>query len=98
MNKKELDKDKYENETFWVGLMLDRWEWDDQSCSTFRDIQTGGSEPNSHCSMVSFSQMKIYNCTHSLRTLCSDGKHKPTKTNHYGNQQDSYNQLSLIKK
>lgn len=73
-NLKVLEKGN--NKTFWIGLMRDKWEWADKSCSTYRDW--GKKLDNRNCTALEYGNLKMSanKCTNKRRSLCSYGNRR----------------------
>nr|XP_040028588.1 C-type mannose receptor 2 isoform X2 [Gasterosteus aculeatus aculeatus] len=54
-NKRAIEKG--EGKSFWIGLLNDDWEWEDGSCSTFREWNTSRVSPGSTFAYTTFSNI-----------------------------------------
>ncbi|XP_035003389.2 macrophage mannose receptor 1 [Hippoglossus stenolepis] len=64
---------KGRDKTFWIGLLHDEWEWQDESCSTYRSWEY---LPSDDCTAQGRSSPALYGygCSNILKSLCSKGK------------------------
>ncbi|XP_035002940.2 macrophage mannose receptor 1 isoform X2 [Hippoglossus stenolepis] len=65
---------KGRDKTFWIGLLHDEWEWQDESCSTYRSWAY--QVTSDHCTAQGRSSPALYDysCASEAKTLCSKGK------------------------
>ncbi|XP_028258128.1 macrophage mannose receptor 1-like [Parambassis ranga] len=59
------------NKTFWIGLMHDRWQWENGTCSTYRNWK----DQKGNCSILFFGStvMQQQDCRNDENILCSKG-------------------------
>ncbi|XP_047246063.1 secretory phospholipase A2 receptor-like [Girardinichthys multiradiatus] len=68
-------RNKSEGKSFWIGLQYDKFQWMDNSCSTFSYVE--GSEPK--CFVVNVDQKGQWNtvpCRNDETTICYKGNVK----------------------
>lgn len=75
-NKRAIEKG--EGKSFWIGLLNDDWEWEDGSCSTFREWNTSSVSPGSTFAYTTFSNIskeiiKVTDDGHA-DSFCTKGK------------------------
>lgn len=65
---------KGEKSSFWIGLLHDEWEWENDECSTFREW--GESPDKSNVTALRGSPLKLheYKINFEKYFLCSRGK------------------------
>ncbi|XP_071358559.1 C-type lectin BfL-1 [Trachinotus anak] len=70
-NQQVIDKGK--NKTFWIGLMHDEWEWEDNSCSTYRDWHSPKSVDS--CTHLKYDKpfLSGRECDVKAIAICSKG-------------------------
>ncbi|XP_061570453.1 tetranectin isoform X2 [Cololabis saira] len=66
-------KAKSQNGSFWIGLMHVLFEWDDQSCSTFRNIAKSTDPPENCAVFDQTGSVRQYGCTRLAKALCTKG-------------------------
>ncbi|XP_026216871.1 C-type mannose receptor 2-like [Anabas testudineus] len=67
--------EKGKNESFWIGVMHDEWEWEDKSCSTYRKWSDNKHNVNSEETCTQELNLKLYKnkCENCSPMLCSTG-------------------------
>ncbi|KAL3048544.1 hypothetical protein OYC64_007157 [Pagothenia borchgrevinki] len=60
--------------SFWIGLMHDEWEWEDNGCSSFRTWKTStrDSDEEKECTYY-IQEINEVGCNDNKQTFCSKG-------------------------
>lgn len=72
----ELVLEKGNNRSFWIGLMHDKWEWEDNGCSSFRKLKPSpqDSDKEEECTYYTGGYMHEQDCDQCKKPFCSKGR------------------------
>ncbi|KAM7378184.1 hypothetical protein PAMA_013196 [Pampus argenteus] len=80
------------NTSFWTGLMHDEWEWEDGSCSTYRDWRDDVTETsNDNYTILSTSKMITTGPDIVATAICSKGNMRIKVINKTRNWEEAFN-------
>ncbi|KAK5896129.1 hypothetical protein CgunFtcFv8_009763 [Champsocephalus gunnari] len=70
----ELVLEKGTNRSFWIGLMHDAWEWEDNGCSSFRKWKSPQDlDEEEECTYYTGGYMHEQDCDQCKNPFCSKG-------------------------